>query len=271
MKKLICTLLTVVLVLSLTLAFTACKKSNDKLVCGVTVFEPMNYLEGGDWVGFDTEFARAVGQKLGMEVEFVEIQWSQKYFELESGAITCIWNGLTANTTETINDVEKSRSDWYDFSYSYMLNRQCVVVKADRLGEFQTIADLADKKITAEDGSAGHTAANGVLGEGGSFLGAASQVNTFREVMAGASDCAIVDYLLAEQLIGMGDYSGLAIAVIEFDLEPEVYAIGFKKGNTLRDKINAAILELEAEGKLLEIAKKYNIAGSLKIDSSFKN
>jgi len=272
MKRILCTLLCAAMILSVSFAFTACKKSNDKLVCGVTIFEPMNFKENGDWVGFDTEFARAVGAKLGMDVEFVEIQWSQKYLELESGAITCIWNGLTANTTETINDVEKNRSDWYDFSYSYMLNRQCVVVKADRVSEFLTVADLADKRVTAEAGSAGDSAAAQVIGEGGSFLGADSQISTFLEVMAGASDCAVVDYLLAEQLIGSGDYAGLAIAAIEFvGAETEVYAIGFKKGSALRDRVNAAILELEAEGKLREIAEKYKIAGSLKVDSSFKN
>ena len=61
------------------------KGSSAKLICGVTEFEPMNYRDSrGNWTGFDTELAQLVGQKLGMTVEFQEIEWPNKYQELEA-------------------------------------------------------------------------------------------------------------------------------------------------------------------------------------------
>ena len=56
----------------------------------------MNYKDkNGEWTGFDTEFAQALGEKLGVKVQFVEINWNNKYNELSSGAVDCLWNGMT--------------------------------------------------------------------------------------------------------------------------------------------------------------------------------
>lgn len=66
------------------------------LKVGITEYEPMNYKDkNGEWTGFDTEFAQALGEKLGVKVQFVEINWNNKYNELSSGAVDCLWNGMT--------------------------------------------------------------------------------------------------------------------------------------------------------------------------------
>ena len=77
----------------------------------------------------------------------------------------------------------------------------------------------------------------------------------------------MVDILLAQRLAGSGDYSDLTIA--DITLDHEVYAVGFKKGDALRDKVNKALKELYDEGKMLELAKKYHIEDSLVFDTSF--
>ena len=70
--------------------------SKGTLKIGVTIFKPMNYKdENNNWVGFETEFAQAVSEKLGVKAEFVEIDWSKKVVELKSKAIDCVWNGMT--------------------------------------------------------------------------------------------------------------------------------------------------------------------------------
>ena len=235
----------------------------DKLVCGITDYEPMNYIEGGQWVGFDTEFAKLVGEKLGMEVEFQEIEWAQKYSELEAGAIRCIWNGFTANASED----GVARSEIVDMSYSYMLNQQCIVIKADRAGEFTSIGSLAGKVAAAEKGSAGEEFARDIIGDNGEIIDSAAQINTFVEVKSGAVDFAVIDILLGQRIAGSGDYSDLTVANIE--LESEVYAIGFKKGDALRQKVNDAMKELYSDGTLLELAKKYELENSLLLDMSF--
>ncbi|MCL2433226.1 MAG: transporter substrate-binding domain-containing protein [Clostridia bacterium] len=238
--------------------------ASDVLICGITDFAPMNFRnDEGEWVGFDTEFAMFVGQKLGMTVEFQEIVWAQKYLELNSGTINCIWNGFTANSS----DDGKARGDLVDFSYSYLLNNQCIVVKADKAANFKTLEDLAGKTVAAEAGSAGENAARDAIGDAGTFVGAEKQTDALVEVLSGAVDCAIVDVLLAQEKVGEGDMADLAIAEIE--MKAEIYAIGFAKGSELTAKVNMAIKALYDEGALQLLAEKYGLENLLKLDFDF--
>jgi len=265
MKKLIYLILAVVLLTSLTF-FTSCnKKSEGKLVLGVTEYQPMNFRDArGNWTGFDTEFALLVGEKLGYEIEFQLIEWANKFIELDSRAIDAIWNGFTATANEPDGT---PRINLSDMSYSYMLNTQSVVVRAERAREFTSTESLTGRTLAVEAGSAGETKARGLVGETGSIIGAPAQINTFMEVKAGASDGAIIDLILAQQIAGTGDYHDLVIANI--DLGSEVFAIGFRRGDPLRDRINQAMLELYNEGKLMEIARKYGLQDRLVVDTSF--
>ncbi|MDR0490298.1 MAG: transporter substrate-binding domain-containing protein [Oscillospiraceae bacterium] len=264
MKKIVCLLLTGILLAGMLLLPVSCaKKSAGKLICGVTEYEPMNYRDSnGKWTGFDTEFAELVGAKLGMEVEFQLIDWENKFHELDSGAITAIWNGLTATASED----GKPRIEMCDMSYSYMLNTQCVVVRANRAGEFGSIDDFNGKSLAAESGSAGEEYAIDLVGDSGECIGVAAQINSFLEVKTGAVDGAVVDVILARQITGSGDYADLKIA---FELDPEVYAVGFKKGSPLRDKVNQAMKELYDSGKLMELEKKYDLDANLVLDTTF--
>ena len=235
-----------------------------KIVCGITEYEPMNYRDGsGNWTGFDTEFALLVGEKLNMEVEFQMIEWGNKFAELNSGAISCIWNGFTANAEED----GVPRDTLCDMSYIYMLNQQCVVVKTDRVGEFTSIESLVGKEVAVESGSAGESAAQDLVGASGKTIGASTQINTFLEVKSGAVDCAIVDILLAQKIAGSGDYADLTIASIELDAE--VYAIGFKTGDPLRNAVNQAMRELDESGTLAALAEKYGLENNYVLDTSY--
>jgi len=263
MKRMFCFLLVIFLIG--TAAFTSCsKKDPGKLICGVTEFEPMNYRVNGEWTGFDTEFALLVGEKLGLQVEFYLIDWAQKFSELNSGNIDAIWNGFTANTEEANGT---PRINLCDMSYSYMINTQCVVVKNERMQEFTSISSLGGKTFAVEAGSAGETMAKSVAGQDGTIIVTPAKINTLMEVKSGAVDGAIIDIILAKEITGAGDYTALTIAAV--NLKSEVYAIGFKKGNDLRDKVNQAIIELHEEGMLKEIAQKYKLENSLFIDKNF--
>jgi polar amino acid transport system substrate-binding protein len=267
MKRILIFVLITAIALGSVGGLTSCQGKESKLVCGVTVYEPMNYRDGsGNWTGFDTEFAQLVGEKLNMPVEFQEIQWAQKFTELQAGTINCIWNGFSGNTTES--ETGKKRSEYVDLSYGYMLNQQCVVVKAERTGEFKAIGDLTGKSAAAETGSAGDTVATEAVGDSGKFYGAKAQIDAFTEVKAGSVDCAVVDVLLARSMIGAGNYSDLTIANIELDAE--IFAVGFKKGSELKNRVNKAMKELDDEGKLAELAKKYGLENSLFLDVNFK-
>ncbi len=98
-------------------------KAKGKLVVGITLFAPMNYKnENDELIGFETEFAKAVGEKLGLQVEFQVIDWNSKETELASKNIDCIWNGMT---------ITEERAENMQISIPYMENKQVVVVKAD--------------------------------------------------------------------------------------------------------------------------------------------
>ena len=265
MKKILAIILALVMIIGAAFTMSSCQKDDNTLVCGVTVFENMNeQLPDGSWTGFESEFAMEVGKIIGMEVKFQEIEWAEKYNELNSGAIDCIWNGFTANSSD--NGVK--RSDLVDFSYGYMLNQQCIVVKKDNLANFPDEASLKGKKACAEGGSAGEAYAKEAT-DADKVLAATAQIDAFREVKAGAVDFIVVDIILAQNICGQNDYADLAI-VEAIELESEIYAIGFKKGSDLTEKVNAAIKELEANGKLMELAKKYGFENVLKITENIE-
>jgi len=92
-----------------------------KMIIGITYFAPMNYEnENGELVGFETEFAKAVCEKLGVEAVFQEISWNAKETELAAKNIDCIWNGMTI-TPERVENMS--------ISIPYMQNKQVKVVK----------------------------------------------------------------------------------------------------------------------------------------------
>ena len=264
-------------ILALTLAlimcafcFASCGKKDDTLVCGVTIFENMNEKdENGNWTGFESEFAMEVGKLIDMKVEFQEIEWSQKYMELEAGTIDCIWNGFTANSSDKIDGVDTKRSDLVDFSYGYMLNQQCVVIKTANKDAIKAEADLAGKKAGVEGGSAGESYAASVIGENGSIEKYTAQNKAFLEVKSGAVDFAVMDIVLAKNVCGKGDYTDLMV-VDTIELASEVYAVGFEKGSELTAKVNEAIKTLFENGKIDELAKKYGFENVVQLVEEIK-
>lgn len=233
-------------------------KEKGYFVCGITVYAPMNYFtEEGDLTGFDTEFAQAVAAELGLEAKFQVISWPQKYMELNSGAIDLIWNGFTFG--EEKDGV--SRTEYVDFTHAYLENRQCLVTKADKLDTYSTPESLKGKLGVAEGGSSGEAVALELTDEA-NVTTFTSQASALMELEAGNADFAVIDYQMANSMVGQGDYKDLAIndAV---QPESEVYAIGCRKGSDLTAKINEAIVKLSENGKLAELAEKYGLENDL--------
>ncbi len=258
MKKIISLILVAAMLVCAMFSLASCG-DNDVLTCGVTIFTNMNDQDAeGNWTGFECDFAREVGKIIGMDVEFQLIDWEQKYNELNAGTIDCIWNGFTANSS----DEGIARKDLVDFSYGYMLNQQCIVVRADKVADYKTAADLAGKKAAVEGGSAGEAYAEDA--GAGDIFKAASQISAFPEVKSGASDFAVVDIVLARNICGNGNYEDLVI-VDDIVLDSEIYAIGFKKGSDLTAKVNDAIKQLFDNGKLMEIATQYGFENVLSL------
>ena len=224
-------------------------QSNGKMVIGYTVYEPMNYTDAdGNFTGFDTELATAVCAKLGVEPDFVEINWDTKETELAAKSIDCIWNGLTLT-----DDREENMA----CTKPYVKNAQVVVVKDGT--DYTSTADLIGKTVVAEAGSAGEAAIQGDENLAkADYVSKSVQTDCLMEVAAGTADAAVLDLTLANAMIGEGtDYASLAIVD---ELNAEEYGVAFRKGSDAAAAVDAAFDELKADGTMQALAEKYELA-----------
>ena len=224
-------------------------KGKGKMVIGYTVYEPMNYTDAdGNFTGFDTELATAVCAKLGVEPEFVEINWDTKVVELDAKSIDCIWNGMTLTEDIMANTATTK---------AYAKNAQVVVVKDGT--DYTSTADLADKTVVAEAGSAGEAAIQGDENlSKADYVSKSVQTDCLMEVAAGTADAAVLDLTLANAMIGAGtDYASLKIVD---ELNAEEYGVAFRKGSDAAAAVDAAFDELKADGTMQALADKYDLA-----------
>lgn len=223
-------------------------KEKGKMVIGYTVYEPMNYTDAdGNFTGFDTELATAVCEKLGVEPEFVEINWDTKVVELDAKSIDCIWNGMTL-TDDIMANAATTKA--------YAKNAQVVVVKDGT--DYSSTADLVGKTVVAEAGSAGEAAIEGDenLAQA-DYVSKSVQTDCLMEVAAGTADAAVLDLTLANAMIGEGtDYASLKIVD---ELNAEEYGVAFRKGSDVPDAVNTAFDELKADGTMQALADKYGL------------
>ena len=223
-------------------------KGKGKMTIGYTVYEPMNYTDAdGNFTGFDTELATAVCAKLGVEPDFVEINWDTKVVELDAKSIDCIWNGMTLTDDIMANTATTK---------AYAKNAQVVVVKDGT--DYTSTADLADKTVVAEAGSAGEAAIQGDENlSKADYVSKSVQTDCLMEVAAGTADAAVLDLTLANAMIGEGtDYASLKIVD---ELNAEEYGVAFRKGSDVPDAVNTAFDELKADGTMQALADKYGL------------
>lgn len=253
MKKLITIILSMIMVLSL----VACGsngtgsdmeyvKEKGTLVVGITEFAPMDFKdEDGNWIGFDADMAKAFAEYLGVEVEFVKIEWGSKVMELDGKSIDCVWNGMTL-TDEVTSAMECSNA--------YCKNAQVVVVPKDVAEKYQTEESLTDLKFAVEDGSAGEEMVETLKLN---YTAVLDQATALMEVSGGTSDATVIDWLMAKAMIGEGtNYANLTYTV---KLNEEEYGVGFRKGSDLADALNQFFKEAYADDSMMKCAEEYGI------------
>ena len=220
------------------------------LVVGITDFEPMDYKDAdGNWIGFDADMAQAFAESLGVDVEFVEIDWDNKVLELDSQAIDCVWNGMTL-TDEVTSAMECSNA--------YCNNAQVVIVPADKADQYQTVEACADLAFAVEAGSAGEAEISAL---GYSYTPVKAQSDALMEVAAGTSDAAVIDSLMAAAMVGEG--TGYANLTYTVGLNSEEYGVGFRKGSDLAAALNDFFAAAYADGSMIECAETYGVQAAL--------
>lgn len=220
------------------------------LVVGITDFEPMDYKDAdGNWIGFDADMAKAFGESLGVDVEFIEIDWDNKIMELDGKTIDCVWNGMTL-TSEVTSSMECSNA--------YCNNAQVVIVPADVADQYQDTDSLADLTFAVEAGSAGEEMAEEY---GLNFTPVKAQSDALMEVAAGTSDAAIIDSLMAAAMVGEG--TGYADLTYTVGLNSEEYGVGFRKGSDLAAALNDFFAASLADGSMMACAEEYGVQAAI--------
>lgn len=241
-------------------------KEKGKAVIGITMFNPMNYYDDNkELVGFDTELAKAAFEKLGLEAEFIEINWDTKEIELNSRNIDCIWNGMC------ITDDRKAEMGITD---PYLNNTQAMVMRPEKAAELAK--DPSGANVVAEQGSTGEGKLLGTIADDDTvkvsakeffkdakYTAVDSMAKAIMEVASGTADIALVDSVCAYGMVGEGtDYPDLVVNV-DNEFGAQQYGIAFRKGSDMVDKINGAIDELTADGTVAKLADKYNLSTML--------
>ena len=222
-------------------------------------FPPYGYKnDDGEYVGFDLDLAQEVCDRNGWILKKQPIEWNSKDMELNSGSISCIWNGFTMN----------GREDAYTWTTPYVDNSQVVVVRKD--SGITQLTDLSGKVVAVQADSSALAALTGedaseenkALAETFKELQQVGDYNSaFMNLESGAVNATCMD-------IGVANYEiasrGDKFVMLEDRLSSEEYGIGFKLGNTeLRDKVQATLLDMLADGTFEEIAEKWGLEESI--------
>jgi len=225
-------------------------KEKGTLVVGITDFAPMDYKDAeGNWVGFDADLAKDFAANLGVEVEFVEIEWGNKIMELDAKSIDCVWNGMTL-TDEVMAAMSCSNA--------YCNNAQIVVVPADKAEQYQTVESLEGLEFAVEAGSAGESVATEL---GLTTTAVLDQASALMEVAAGSADAAIIDSLMAAAMVGEGTgYEELTYTV---GLNEEKYGVGFRQGSDLTGALNDFFKAVYEDGSMMKYAETYKVQAAV--------
>lgn len=252
------------LIISISIILTGCGKDKAKsdweyikdkgtLVVGLDdTFAPMGFRDENDEiVGFDIDLAKAVGEELGIKVEFKPIDWDAKDGELKSKKIDCVWNGMSWT-----KDRDKSMS----LSYKYM-NNKIIVMSADNNINIKDSSELSNYKISTQADS---SALDGLKADK-NYDKFKDNIKEYKDYAAAYLDMKAgrVDVMVIDKV--MGEYTYPELKTSDYIFMDDFYAIGFRKGDKeLTAKVNEALKMIMDNGKGKEISQKW-----FKNDDSF--
>ena len=216
------------------------------MVVGYTEYPPMGFSENGEVTGFDIDIAREVALRLGVDVEFVYIDWDAKELELSSNNIDMIWNGLT---------ITEARKEQILFSKPYFDNR--IVILSLVEANINAIADLEGMLVGVELSSSGQLALEGhaIFESIDDLIKYTTITEAILDLKAGGIDAIVADEIFARYAVSK-ENNAYKIALEVFNFEN--YGIGFRLTDaSLRDRIDEILDEMAADGTAREISIKW--------------
>lgn len=251
MKKFLAIVLAAIMIC---VSFVACssktddKSNNDSQQATLTVvtnaeFPPYEYKEGDEVIGIDAEVAKAIADKLGMKLEIVDTKFDSIIPGVQSGKYDMGMAGMT---------VTPEREESVAFSDSYATGIQSIIVKED--SDIKSVDDLSSSsKIGVQLGTTGDIKAKDDFGAD-AVAEMDKGADAVQALIAGKVDCVIIDNEPAKAFVKANE----GLKILDTAYAQEDYAICFAKDNTeLKDKVNAALKELIADGTVQKIVDKY--------------
>lgn len=197
--------------------------------------------DDGGFEGIDVEIATAIAEKLGLELDILDMDFDSALLAVQQGKSDIVMAGVTVN---------EDRLLVMDFTDSYATGVQVVIVKE---GSDVTIDNMGEGLIGTQRGTTGNIYCTDDYGED-HVVAYDDGFTAVQALMNGQVDCVVIDNAPAQEFVK--NNAGLAILDTEYAVED--YAIGLNKGNTaLLDAINGALAELIADGTVQSIIDKY--------------
>lgn len=209
-------------------------------------FPPFEYVgDDGQPDGFDVALIKAIGEKLGVQVEVENMEFDSLVASIGNKIDVAI-AGMT---------VTEERKNSVDFSDAYYDALQYVIVPEG--SEIATFDDLAGKTIGVQLGTTGDFIASDDV-DGASVSQYNKAVDAVNDLINGRVDCVIIDKNPA--LVFEEKFAGQVKALdgAQFNFEVENYAIALPKGDTaLAEQINTALQEIKADGTFDKLVEEY--------------
>lgn len=210
-------------------------------------FPPYEYYDGDKVIGIDAEVAKLIADKLGLELEIVDVQFDSIIPGVQQGKYDMGMAGMT---------VTDERMQKVNFSDTYAKGVQVVIVKKD--SDIKSLDDIVGKKVGVQQGTTGDIYASSSVEDGG--YGEENVVKYENGALAveglknGKVDCVIIDNEPAKAYVAANE----GLEILDTEYANEDYAICFSKKNPeLQKKVNEALKELIADGSLQKVVDKY--------------
>jgi len=205
-------------------------------------FPPYEYKDGDDVVGIDAEIAQAMADKLGLQLEIVDMDFDSLVASVQSGKIDMSLAGMT---------VTEDRKQNVDFTDSYATGVQVIIVKED--SDIASADDLEGKLIGVQQGTTGHLYCSDDFGED-NVIPYANGATAVQALLQGKVDCVVIDQEPAKAFVEANE----GLKILETAYTTEDYAAAVSKDNpALTAALNSALQELKDDGTIQGILDKY--------------
>jgi glutamine transport system substrate-binding protein len=233
-------------VFSVSLVYGASQTKKQLTVLTYANWNPFEYLDKGKLVGFDVELVQALAKEAGYTCEVENVGWDALFTQLKSG------NGDLGISGITITDARKQT---YDFSLSYFVSRQSMVVNAD--SGIKTAADLKTKTVAVQSGSTGEEATEKILGKNSPNIKKIKNGLTYLELMNNDVDAVVGDDTSNQKYLLNNPNKKLILIQDKASFDPEYFGMMFLKGSPLKTVFDKAFQKSLDNGIYSKIYQKW--------------